>query len=677
MHRSLVSTTGVAGAYLLLLAALPAVALAAEPPHEDREVREEILVTARPIPKSTDELAVPVNLVDRDHLIAHLGSTLGETLRREPGITTTGFAPGASRPVVRGQDAFRVRILDNGLGTAGVSAISADHGVPINPLSARQVEVLRGPATLRYGGGAIAGAVNVLTDRVPRAPVEAPVTGEAFAGYGSVAEQGDFAGLLEGGAGPVSWHLDGLSRQSKDYGLPGTSAVQDNTDARTWSAAAGGAWIGSRGRLGFGAHHFANDYGISEPENPADAPSIELESQSYDLEGDLSLDRGALSELRLRGRFTDYAHDEVVRGQPVSKFRAETWEARAELLHGAFFGPDGAVGVHGLARDLEARGEGAELLAPTETRMFAGYLFEDVSLGAGVTLELGARAEGTTVEGRQSDGRSRRRTFRPLSGSLGVLADLGGGLAAGLTLSGSQRAPDALELFAMGPHEADETFQIGDPGADEETSWTAELLLRGELPFASFEASGFATWYEGFLFGRLTGNTRDEDGTFYPFPDDSGELRELVYTQEDALFLGFELAGRVPLTELALGELGLDAQVDYVRARLDRGGNVPRIPPLRWGGGLYLAGERLRARVGFLRNEAQHRTGDFETSTSGYTMLDASASVALLERAGRGVSLEIALDNLTDARARNHVSFKKDDQRLPGRSVRVGLRGSF
>jgi iron complex outermembrane receptor protein len=330
---------------LLLVCLLPGPTRAAEPPH-DGEAHEEIVVTASPIPKSSDELAVPVNQLDRDHLVSHLGSTLGETLRNEPGITTSGFAPGASRPVVRGQDAFRVRILDNGLGTSDVSAISGDHGVPINPLSARRVEVLRGPATLRYGGGAIAGAVNVLTDRVPRQPVGAPLSGEAFAGYGSVADEGDFSGLLRGDAGPLSWHLDGMLRQSDDYGLPGTSAVQDNTDTGVWSAAGGAAFSGELGRIGFGAQRFENDYGISEPEMPAEAPSIELESQSFDAEADLLLDLGPLEGLRFRGRYTDYQHDEVVQSDAVSKFRADTWEGRLEGLHDAFFGAAGAVGFH-------------------------------------------------------------------------------------------------------------------------------------------------------------------------------------------------------------------------------------------------------------------------------------------------------------------------------------------
>lgn len=647
---------------------------AAEPPHENDEIEDEIVVTASPIAKSSDELAIPINSLDRDHLVSHLGTTLGETLSREVGISTSGFAPGASRPVVRGQDSFRVRVLENGLGTADVSAISGDHGVPVNPLAAKRVEVLRGPATLRYGGGAIAGAVNVLTNVVPRETLDESIAGEVFGGWGSIANDSSLAARIESGQGPWAFHADGVLRESRDYGLPDSGRRQPNTGIDARGANIGGAYIGERGRIGLGAQWFSNDYGISEPES-ADPPSIDLDRKSVDLEADWK-PSGFIEEARFRGRYTDYAHDERDSVDVLSRFRADTGEARLELLHAPIFSEgSGAIGFHGLARTFEARGEGAELLAPSETLSFAAYVFENFLLENGTDIEFGGRVERTTVRGRAPDGNRRRRTFVPLSVALNGLVGVGGGVSLGSSVSLSQRAPDALELFAMGPHEADETFQLGDADIDEETSFNAELLLRGDFERVSFEASAFYTYYDGFIFGQLTGNTRDEDGTV--FMDDSGELDELFYLQEDAHFYGAEIAGEGVLASLYGGEVGLDAQIDFVRARLDGGPNVPRIPPLRWGGGVYFAGDRLRARVGFLRHEDQSRAGSFETETPGYTFVDTSASLRLFGDVQKGVELIVAIDNLTDARARSAVSFKKEDQRLPGRNVRIGLRGQF
>jgi iron complex outermembrane receptor protein len=246
----------------------------------------------------------------------------------------------------------------------------------------------------------------------------------------------------------------------------------------------------------------------------------------------------------------------------------------------------------------------------------------------------------------------------------------------GMTGSVSQRAPDALELFAKGPHEADGTFQKGEPDADAETSYTIELNGNAHFERVALHGAVFYSYYDGFIFGGLTGLTCDEEGNCILGPGE--ELKELIYEQRTAHFAGFELSADVPIWRFeGLGLVGLDAQVDYVRGWLSNDHNVPRLPPLRWGSGVYFAGDRVRARFGFLRHERQWFQGENETETADYTMLDASTSVRLVGSEERGVSLDLGIDNINDARARNHVSFKKDDQRLPGRNVRVGLRGSF
>jgi iron complex outermembrane receptor protein len=679
MHSTQAARAAASFSVLLSLAA--AGVLAAEPPHDDTEHRDVIVVTASPVAKSQDELAEAVNVLDRDHLQSHGGTTLGEALDGEPGIASSGFAPGASRPVIRGLDSFRVRVLQDGLGTHGVAEISADHGEAINPLSAQRVEVVRGPATLRYGGGAIGGVVNAITNRIPAGPIDELVRGDLFGGYGSVAEDRMFAGEAEGGYGPLAWHVDGLRRASDDYGLPSSGDTQDNTGTDLYALGGGAAWVGSRGRLGVGYGRYVDDYGISEPEDPDNAPTIELESQSFDSQADLEVARFGLGTVRWRGRYTDYTHDEVVQGDALSTFDADTWEGRLETLHDPLAGFGGAVGFHFLSRELKARGEGSELLAPADTQSYAGYLFEDYDLAEQLRLELGGRVEHTRVDGTappppDGSGNDRGRRFTPLSGSAGLVWSAAEPLTLGLTLSAAQRAPDALELFAKGPHEADATFQRGDPDADAETAYSAEWNASAHLERLSLHGALFYAYYDGFVFGRLTGQSCDEDGACAPGP--GGELDELVYTQEDAHFAGFELEGEAPIWRFGdLGEVGLDAQVDWVRAWLDGGHNVPRMPPLRWGSGVYFAGERVRARVGFLRHERQWFQGQFETETAGYTMLDASTSVRLFGDEGRGLFLDLGGDNLNDARARNHVSFKKDDQRLPGRNLRVGLRGTF
>jgi iron complex outermembrane receptor protein len=671
LHCTRHAASAVLGA---LLGVAPAPLNASETPKAGHEHEEEIVVTATPLDRSPDELAMPVDSFDRDHLLEHLASSLGETLAREPGIATTGFAPGASNPVVRGQGSFRVRTLENGIGTHDVSMLSDDHGLPTNPLVARRIEVIRGPATLRYGGGAIAGAIDSLSDRVP-ARLREPLEADFFAAYGSNANARDGAFLLDGSAGRLAWHLDGMSRDSNDYHLP-SDDDELNTETDGYSLAAGGAWIGERGRLGFGYARFADVYGIPAPEDPAEPISIDLESDRYMLEGDLDEVLPGFSVVRLRGAFTDYQHDELEGGAIVgSSFDNEQYEGRLEFVHQPLGQATGALGLHVGKRDLEASGEGGELLFPSKTRMVGLYLFEELPLAPRWTLQVGARAEQSELEGTDIADIAHERRFHPLSGSAGLVLDLSDATSLGFTATASQRAPDTLELFARGPHHASETFEIGDPRLDKERVYSLDLGLRSQRESFSGSVSVFYMDYSNFTWGRFTGNSWDEDGTtqFLNDPDLLlGELREVAFSQADAWFYGGELEGHADLFALAGGTLGLDGSLDYVRAEVDHE-NVPRIPPLRLGAGVYFSHPRWRVRLGVRRVEEQDRLGAFETETGAYTMLDASLSVPL----GKRLELSLTGTNLDDEAARNHVSLKKEDVILPGRDVRVALRGSF
>jgi iron complex outermembrane receptor protein len=549
--------------------------------------------------------------------------------------------------------------------------LSDDHGLPTSPLVQQRVEVIRGPATLRYGGGAIAGAIDSWSDRVPQRLRERPIEAELFGAYGTNANARDGAFLLDGSRGELAWHLDGMSRDSNDYHLP-SDDDEFNSETDGYSLAAGASWIGERGRLGLGVSRFADVYGIPAPEDPAEPISIDLEADRYMLEGDLDEPARGVSSVRLRGAFTDYRHDELAAGEVGSSFDNHQYEGRLELLHQPLGGATGALGLHVGKRDLDASGEGGELLAASRTRSLALYLFEEVPLGQRLTLQLGARGERTELEGTDIDDESHDRRFNPFSGSAGLVFDLSDATSLGLTATASQRAPDTLELFARGPHEASRTFEIGDPGLEEERVYSFDLDLRTRHERFRGNLSVFYMDYSNFTWGRFTGSSRDEDGTLYPGDPDTGELPEVAFTQRDAWFWGGEAEGHVDLVELVGGTLGLDASLDYVRSEVGRE-NTPRIPPLRLGAGVSFSHPRVRARVGVRRVEEQDRLGSFETETGAYTLLEASLVVPLGDR----LELSLTGANLGDEVARNHVSLKKDDVILPGRDVRVAVRARF
>ncbi len=654
------------GLYPLALQAAP------EPVEASPHTPEEIVITASPNGRSSEDLAIPVRVLDRDALIEAAGPTLGESLQSKPGISTSGFAPGASRPVIRGQDQLRVRILENGVGTGDASALSPDHGVTINPLAAQRVEVVQGPATLRYGGGAIGGVVNALTNRIPNRRVEGPIASEIYTSYGTGSRERSLAGLAEGDLGAWTWHMDALTVDSRDYDIPGSPSRQFNTDTDGYAFSGGGAWITEGLRFGGSITRNRNDYGIPAPEDPASPSSISLEQDHYAFELDYDPSFSWIEQIRLRGGVTEYLHDETVRGEGVAAtFDNEVTEIRSELAHSPWGPFDGVLGFQFESTRFSADGEASELLPPSKTDLFGAFLFETLDLSDAFSLELAGRIERVRIDGTDLSGSDAARSFNPLSGSASLLYRASDAWAFGLTLTAAQRAPAALELFSQGPHDATATFELGDPDLDEERSLTADLSVRGEVGRVSGQVNVYYTDYKNFTFGRLTGASRDEDGA--RFGDiDLGELRELVYTQDSATFLGSELEMSIALLEIGDASWSLELQGDFVRARLSSG-NVPRIPPRRLTAALRYDSPGLSGRISFANVSSQKDLADFEERTSGYHSLDASLRMRIAGTQERPVDLTVTLRNLLDARARNHVSFKKEDVELPGRSLRVGL----
>lgn len=648
--------------------------------HTDHHPTETIVVTASPLEHDRDELSVPVDRVQREEILEHLGSTLGETLNHLPGVTTTGFTAGASRPVIRGQDAFRTEVLEDGLRTQDVSRESPDHAVAVNPLAAQRVEIVRGPATLRYGGGASAGVVNVITNRIPDSLDEEGVSGEIYGGIGLLANERDLAANLDGRKGDFAFHADALFRRSNDYAIPNDDRphVQSGTQTESWVGSIGGAYVVDAGRFGASYTRLDSDYGL-----PEDGESVEIDMHAdrFRFEGDLFDPVPGISEVRVRGVYTDYEHDESAEGVVGQTYRNKEFDGRVEALHAPIAGFTGAIGFHAQDRDFQGEGEAAEFLSPTDRQSFALYLFEERPLLESLTLETGARIEQTRIQGVDTNDLNRERHFTALSGAVGLVLTPHEGWTIGANGAISQRAPSQVELLARGAHEATGTYELGDADLDLETSFTGDFRVEFANDRGRIEWASFVTHYEDYIFAALDGVQVNEEGDA-PAPGDD-LFDQLFYENRDALFYGFEVAADVDVFKFDPGTIGLDGRFDYVRARFDQnallGGsnNVPRVTPIRWGAGVFFRGSATNARIGFVRTEPQGDAGDFETKTKSFTYLNASLSHEIDFFDEVPISLSVIARNLTDVRGRNAVAFNKDEVLLPGRSIRFALRARF
>lgn len=690
---------------LLLTTTLAATAGRAEdaPPADGdvhREIGTDIIVTA-PFARDRFALTTAVGVLQGEDLVRDMRPTIGETLARQPGVSASFFGPNASRPILRGLDAERVRILTDGIGSFDVSNTSADHAVAINPLTADRVEIVRGPAALLFGSSAIGGVVNVTDRRIAREIPEEFAHIDAAANVGSAARERGVGAALDvpvGSSGLVA-HADGSFRKTGDYRVGGyifskelreEAAEQGgevaeeaeargrvpNTDSRTWEAAGGLSWIGDRGNLGVSIARLESNYGVpgtldlhgdedghdhdhEDEEHGHDDVRIDMRQTRVDARAEIPL-FGAFDRLNFRFGWADYRHDEIEStGEIGTSFFSEALEARMELVQHDNGGWKGASGAQIMSRRFEAVGE--EAYIPLNiTDQFGLFTAQTVSLG-GVDLEAGGRYEHSRVRSAPVDV---SRSFNAFSGSAGVSVPLGDNVRFAASLAYTERAPAAEELLADGAHAATGSFELGNPELDKERSLGAEAVVRGRGQGWRFEVSGFFNRFYDFIYLNPTGE--EEDG-----------LPVFAYLQDGARHWGFEAEGGVTLFETDGVRFEATGLVDFVRADILGGkGPAPRIPPLRLVGGLEADGGRFGGRLEVEHATRQDRTAAYESETPGWTMVNLSATWNPFGKDNQ-TAIVASVNNIFDVNARRHSSLLKDYAPLPGRDFRLGARFSF
>lgn len=688
-------------AVLLMTTAVPALAQNQPAPATEsartsdhhEEVPESIIVTA--LSRNREDFLGGVSLLSGSDLAAAKRSTIGETLASLPGVSATSFGPSASRPILRGFQGDRIRILTDGIGSFDASGSSVDHAVSINPLTAERIEVLRGPSALLYGSSAIGGVVNVIDTRIPRSLPDEAFHFDADIDYGSAANERRGGAVLDVplGGGFVA-HLDGTYLKSDDLRTGGyllsrelreQAAASDNEDvrelatlkgklpntaAKSTDVAGGLSYIGDNGSIGFSVSRSDNRYGVPirfslDPEIEAEAPTIDLRQYRADLRAEVKVPSGFLDSIRLRAGYGDYRHFEIEdTGEIATTFLNTGMEGRLEFIQRKQGAWGGAFGGQIVTRDFEAIGEEA-FLPPTQTQQMGLFTVQNFDFGA-FRGEIGGRYEHSKAEasaseaiGTPADGRS----FNSFSGSIGGSVALMDGWRAGVNLSHSERAPTAEELFANGPHNATQAFEVGNPLFRKEKSNGAELTFRGRGSRYNIEISAYYNDFSNFIAQSPTGDVEDE-------------LPVYQYSASGAKQWGIEGEANLTLAELGEGKIVADVIGDYVRVTLDDVGPAPFIPPLRVLGGLEYQSDSLTARAEVEHVTAQERIAEFETTTPSYTMINARIEWKPMGKDGL-LSLRLAANNIFDVVARRHTSFLADYAPLAGRDIRVGASLRF
>ena len=665
--------------------------LAASPSHAV-ELQPQV-ITANPLGAS--QLAAPTTVLEGDDLLRNQQGSLGETLNKQPGVASTWFGPGASRPVIRGLDGDRIRILRNGVGALDASSLSYDHAVPLDPATVERIEIVRGPAALLYGGNAIGGVVNSFDNRIPTSPIEG-IHGAGELRYGGADTTRSSAGKLEAGDGSFALHLDANSRQFNDLRIPGharSSKVRDadepgsrhrleNSDGRQDGGAVGGSYQWEHGYAGLSYSRYDSNYGsVAEP-----GVRLDMQQDHYAFASELRDLAGPFSSVKFDAGYTDYEHREIEGGEVHTTFRNKGYEARVEARHQPLGPVEGVIGAQVNRNEFSALGEEA-FVPQTDTNSLALFMLEQWQASERLNLSLGARLEHTRVE---PDDKGDERFAAADSTSSFTAASLSSGAVYQLTpvwslaasLGYTERAPTFYELYANGAHVATGAYEVGDADLNKEKALSGDLALRFDNGTHKGSVGVFYSHFRNYIGLIGSGNLReghdhgDEDHD-HDHDHDDGGIPEYLYQGVRARFYGVEAQDRWQLVENRYGRFALELSGDYTRAKnLDTGEDLPRIAPLRLNSGLVWDLDRWQARVDVQHAAAQRRKPANETRTDGYTTLGASLGY----RFDIGQSEWLAFvrgENLTDQTVRYASSILRDIAPAPGRSVEVGLRTTF
>ena len=689
----------------LLSLALPATASA------DQSSLQEVMVEAHPL--SSEGLAQPVVVLEGDALARKRGTTLGQTLGKEPGIQSQSFGVAVGRPVIHGLTGPRVKVLEDRIDTLDASVSSTDHAATVDPFIADRIEVLKGANTLVYGAGAIGGVVDVHTGRIPHNKRSEAISGRGEASY---TDNGDaLAGALrlDGGidlgeseeADQLVWHLDGFSSDAEAYDIPGfvesrqlraledeeehESGLLEGSDYRDQGGALGLSWVGERGFFGFAVSQLSSRYGLPgahEDEGGAEeeegTPTLDLEQTRIDVEAGLENPFDGFESINFRGAINDYQHTEFEPdGEPGTEFDNDAYEVRVELVHEAVANWRGAVGLQAGRRDFAALGDEA-FLSPTDTDSYGLFWvgerkLENVELEAGIRVDEvkhspdGAFSDPGECGAEYASGLP-DRDFTDVSASLGVIWPVSDNNRWSVQTDFASRAPVAEELYSCGEHLATQTFDIGNPDLDSEEAINVAVSFARQTDNTALDITAYVIEFSDYIY-QAAGET----------PAD--ELTRFAYTQEDAQFWGIDLSVQQALVDLSGGgRVTMNLLFDMVRGRLDSSvdgeRDLPRIPAERYGIGFAVEHGVFYASLDYLYVAEQNRVAELELETDSYEDLGLTIEAQLVESDDNNqapLTVFLRGNNLTDDEQRHHASFIKDFAPAPGRSITTGLRFSF
>ena len=660
--------------------------------HEQATTLDTIRIKAHPLEQTSKDFAVADTVVDQKRL-AQGAVTIGEALSGETGISSNQFGAGSSRPVIRGQDGPRIKILQNSSENIDVSTLSPDHAVTVDPALAKQVEVIRGPSTLLFGAGTVGGLVNVTDSKLPTAMPEKGYEGNVGLRYNTGSDEKlASAGVTLGLGDQVALRLEGLKREANDYIAPDyvhegeKERRVDNTFAKGQTVNVGLSWIYDRGFTGISYSNRQDQYGLpghsheyeschlhglslhcGEHDHDEDehddhdhdhaheaGPWIDLKSERYDVRTELDDPFAGFKKLRAQASYTDYQHDEIEEDTISTRFKNKGYDGRLELVHNPLGAWEGVIGTQYGQQKLELTGEEA-FLAPNTTKKWSVFALEHAQLND-VHVELAARVDQQKIDIDDSSKKDFDGSAFSVSGAANW--EFAPNYKLSLVTSHQERLPLAQELYADGGHFATNTYELGNDQLSKEKSNNVELGFHYDDNTFDYHVHVYHNWFDDYIYAQTLDRYKD--------------FRLVQYAQDKAKFYGAEAEAGYQISPI----YKLSVFGDYVRGKIDND-NAPRVPAGRLGTKLNADfDDHWSGSAEYYHVFQQDKIAAYETDSQSYNMLNLGVAYSGNYSNVSDYRVFLNANNLLDDQVYQHASFLSTIPQV-GRNFSVGVNFSF
>ncbi|GAA5632254.1 putative TonB-dependent receptor NMB0964 [Acinetobacter calcoaceticus] len=680
---------------LSILAVVSVSTFAAE--NEQVTTLDTIRIKAHPLEQTSKDFAVADTVVDEKRL-QQGAVTIGEALSSEPGIYSNQFGAGSSRPVIRGQDGPRVKVLQNSSENIDVSTLSPDHAVTVDPALAKQVEVIRGPSTLLFGAGTVGGLVNVNDSKIPTEMPEKGYEGNVGLRYNTGSDEKlATAGVTVGLGDQVALRVEGLKREANDYIAPDyvhegeRERRVDNTFAKGQTVNVGLSWIYDRGFTGISYSNRQDQYGLPGHSHEYESchahlsgrphlhcgehdhgdgednhghedhdhehgtgPWIDLKSERYDVRTELNDPFAGFKKLRAQASYTDYKHDEIEEDTIATRFKNKGYDGRLELVHNPIGPWEGVIGTQYGQQKLELTGEEA-FLAPNTTKKWSIFGLEHAQFND-VHVELAARAEKQKIDIDDSSKKDFDGSAFSVSGAANW--EFAPDYKLSLVASHQERLPLAQELYANGGHFATNTYELGNDRLSKEKSNNVELGFHYDNDKFDYHIHVYHNWFDDYIYAQTLDRYKD--------------FRLVKYTQDQARFYGAEAEAGYQISDMyKVGVFG-----DYVRGKIDNE-NAPRVPAGRLGTKVNADfGDGFSGSAEYYHVFQQDKIAAYETDTQSYNMLNLGVAYSGKYSNVGDYRVYLNANNLLDDQVYQHASFLSTIPQV-GRNFTVGVNFNF